>query len=281
MNIVNKEFLRTNFPPIKFAFISNYIVRTSRIRKLKEKEKPVVDTIIVCEDIDQWHKENFKRNKKHYPLISKYTSYKLVTYFQKKGAKIHFNNFTNPEGNLLRYGVVSWEDFLKDLDLWKTLTVSTYMQKPFDVIIDNQEVDPHQKKNLISAICIGALFHLGEGADQFVVPEKEFYDTIIKIPFIQGSYFKIFDDKDINFELDDIIHEFREIYTPILQELAQIPDWENFISFDNQNYNFVIKNDFKAKKFFLDNLNLQIYREISGVSHGKINLLKEYLFDLI
>ena len=80
-----------------------------------------------------------------------------------------------------------------------------------------------------------------------------------------------------NFQI--LKNEFREIYTPILQELAQIPDWGNFIYYDNQNFNFVIKNDFKAKKFFLDNLNLQIYREISGVSHGKINLLKAYLYD--
>jgi hypothetical protein len=269
MNIVNREFLKTNFPPVKFAFISNYIIRTSRIRKLKEKEKPLVDTIIVCENIDDWHMENFKRNKKHYPLIAKYTSYKLVTYFQKKGAKIHFNYFTTDEGKLLRYGVVSWEDFIKDLDLWKTLTVSTYMHKPYDVIIDNSEVDPHQKKNLISALCIGALFNLGETGENFVVPERDFYDTIIKIPFIQGSYFKIFDDKDINFDLESIIEEFREIYVPIIEELSKSPTWENFISFDKQNLNFIIKNDFKAKKFFLDNLNLQIFREISLMSHGK------------
>jgi hypothetical protein len=269
MNIVNREFLKTNFPPVKFAFISNYIIRTSRIRKLKEKEKPLVDTIIVCENIDDWHKENFKRNKKHYPLIAKYTSYKLVTYFQKKGAKIHFNYFTTDEGKLLRYGVVSWEDFIKDLDLWKTLTVSTYMHKPCDVIIDNSEVDPHQRKNLISALCIGALFNLGETGEKFVVPEKDFYDTIIKIPLIQGSYFKIFDDKDINFDLESIIEEFREIYVPIIEELSKTPTWENFISFDKQNLNFIIKNDLKAKKFFLDNLNLQIFREISLMSHGK------------
>lgn len=272
MNIVNREFLKSNFPQLKFAFISNYIIRTSRIRKLKEKEKPLVDTIIVCENIDEWHKENFKINKKHYPLIAKYTSYKLVTYFQKKGAKIHFNYCTTAEGNLLRYGVVGWEDFIKDLDFWKTLTVSTYMHKPYDVIIDSPEVNSHQKKNLISAICIGALFNLGETGENFIVPERDFYDTIIKIPFIQGSYFKIFDDKDINFDLESIIEEFREIYVPIINELAKSPNWENFISFDNHNLTFTIKNNFQAKKFFLENLNLQIFREISHMSHGKIEI---------
>lgn len=261
MNLVNKNFLITHFPPLKYAFTSNYIIRTSRIRRLAEKEKPVIDTIIVCENIDEWHKENFKKNKKHYPLISKIFSYRLVTYFQKKGAKIHFNYFTTDDGKLLRYGVVSWEDFKKDLDFWKTLTVSTYMHKPFDVIIENSEVGPLQQKNLLSAICIGALFSIGDGSNEYIVSEKTFYDKIVKIPFIKGSFFKIFDDKDVNFDIDDLIDEFREIYLPLIEQI-------NYIQFNKENSTFTIKSDIKAKKFFLDNLNLQIYREISGVSHG-------------
>ncbi len=63
MRFVNANILKQNFPPIKYAFISNYIFRTSRIRAMKEKEKPLVDTILVCDDLDSWHKENFKRNK--------------------------------------------------------------------------------------------------------------------------------------------------------------------------------------------------------------------------
>jgi hypothetical protein len=269
MNIVNKPFLKNNFPPIKFAFISSYINRTSRFRKLKQNEKPIVDTILVCDNVNDWHKENYERNKSHYPLISRIFSVKLVTYFASKGAKIHFNYFSTTEGELLRYGVVGWEDFVKDLNYWKTLTVSTYMHKPYDIVIENSEVDPQQKKNLISAICIGSLFNLEEGtANEFTVSENDFYDVIIKIPFISGSYFKIFDDKIINFDINDIIDEFREMYLPVIDELAKRPDWEDFIKFDQQNGNFVIKNNINSKKFFLDNLNLQIYREMSAISHG-------------
>jgi hypothetical protein len=268
MNIVNNQFLKANFPPIKYAFLSNYIIRTSRIRKLKEVEKPLLDTIIVCDNIEEWHKENFKKNKKHYPLISKIFTYRIVNYFQKKGAKIHFNYFTTPQGNFLRYGVVAWEDFKKDLELWKTLTVSTYMHKPFDVIIENPEVEPYQKKNLISALCVAALFNIGDNKDNYEVPEEKFYDTIVKLPFIQGSYFKIFDDKIINFDLTELIEEFREIYLPVLKDLTKSVEWENFITFNQNNKTFNILNNLKAKKFFLDNLNLQIYREISHVSHS-------------
>ena len=271
MNIVNSTFLKNTFPPIKYAFISNYIIRTSRIKRLKNKEKPIVDTILVCDNVDNWHKQNFKLNKNHYPLISKFTSVRLVTYFAKKGAKIHFNEFKTKDGELLRYGVVGWDDFKKDLDFWKTLTVSTYMHKPFEVVIDTNEVEKHQRNNLISAISIGALLNSDNRTDEFfIVSERQFYDAIIQIPFVRGSYFKIFDDEIINFDINDLIDEFRNLYLPIIGIMSNHPDWDNYIIFDKESSVFKIKNSLKAKEFFLNNLNLQVYREVSKISHGNI-----------
>jgi len=270
MNIVNSTFLKNNFPPIKFAFISNYIIRTSRMKRLKTSEKPLVDTILVCDNVDNWHKQNFKINKNHYPLISKFTSVRLVTYFAKKGAKIHFNQFKTKDGELLRYGVVGWEDFKKDLDYWKTLTVSTYMHKPYEVVIDSKEIDSHQRNNLVSAISIGALFNSNNSKDKyFIISERDFYDAIIQIPFVRGSYFKIFDDEIINFDINDLIDEFRNMYLPVLDSLKNHPDWDDFIIFNSDNSTFKITNSLKAKEFFLNNLNLQVYREVSKISHGK------------
>lgn len=271
MNIVSSNFLHKTFPPIKYAFISNYIIRTSRIKRLKPKEKPLVDTILVCDNLDNWHKQNFKLNKNHYPLISKFTSVRLVTYFAKKGAKIHFNEFKTEDGELLRYGVVGWEDFKKDLNFWKTLTVSTYMHKPFEVVIDSKEIEQYQKNNIISAISIGALFNFDNSKDEFfVVSERNFYDAIIQIPFVRGSYFKIFDDEIINFDINDIIDEFRQMYLPVIEDMKSQTEWDDFIIFNEDNATFKIKNSLKAKEFFLNNLNLQVYREVSKLSHGII-----------
>jgi translocator assembly and maintenance protein 41 len=150
MNIINQTFLRSKFPPIKFAFTSNYIQRSFRMRKLNQK--PIVETIMVVDDVENWHKQNYTRNKKHYPLLSKFTGIRLVNYFQKKGANIHFNLFTDQEGNILRYGVVDYIDFKNDLKQWKTLTVSTYMQKPYELVIDNPDIYKYQNKNLMSAV---------------------------------------------------------------------------------------------------------------------------------
>ena len=150
MNIINETFLRSKFPPIKFAFNSNYIQKSFKMRKMKKES--LVDTILVVDDYESWHKQNYSRNKKHYPLIARFTSIKLVNYFQKKGANIHFNTYTDEEGHLLRYGVVGYNDFINDLKYWRTLTVSTYMHKPYELVIDNPTVYPYQVENLRSAV---------------------------------------------------------------------------------------------------------------------------------
>jgi translocator assembly and maintenance protein 41 len=152
MNIISQTSLRSQFPPIKYAFTSNYIQKSYRMRKLNQQ--PLVDVILAVDDVENWHKQNYTRNKKHYPLIAKFTGTRLVNYFQKKGANIHFNTYTDQEGRTLRYGVVDYVDFKSDLKQWRTLTVSTYMHKPYELVIDNPGVAPFQRQNLISAVYI-------------------------------------------------------------------------------------------------------------------------------
>jgi hypothetical protein len=144
------------FPKVRFAFNSNYIQKISKMRKLKEH--PMVDTILVVDNFEQWHKNNFALNKKHYPFFARFVSVKIVNFFQSKGAKIHFNSYYDTDKKLIRYGIVDYKDFLSDLNTWSNLTVSSYMQKPFDVVVeqaeDKQENEQAQKKNLKSAVKI-------------------------------------------------------------------------------------------------------------------------------
>jgi hypothetical protein len=59
--------------------------------------------ILVCKNVENWHNENYKQNKYHYPMISKYTSIRLVNFFQRYGARIHFNNFKDEENRVLLF----------------------------------------------------------------------------------------------------------------------------------------------------------------------------------
>lgn len=269
MNFINLDYIKNIFPNVKYAFRSEYIFKTSRIKLLNKNEKPTIDTILVCDDIDDWHKDNYKRNKSHYPLIARYTSVKLVTYFQRKGAKIHFNTFADHDQNLQRYGVVSMKDFEDDLKHWKTLTVSSYMHKPYTIIVDSEQFVPFEKKNLLSALCVSALLHLNEGNSPIIVNEKDFYDKIIKIPFIKGSYFKLFDDKMIEFDVEELIDEFRELYLPSMEDIPN--KYIKFLRNESEEFGkFVIENSKEAKMFLIDNLPKEVIREMSLIGSGMI-----------
>jgi hypothetical protein len=270
MSMMNK-LLKANFPPVKYAFISNYIVRTKRF-KFKKVEKPLIDTIFVCENKADWNRENFKVNKSHYPLISKLLSVELVNFFSRRGAKIHFNQYKTEGGELIRYGIVDWKDFKLDLTKWKYLTISTYMHKPVEVLVDSQEVIPIQKTNLMSAVAVGALLNWAENGEEYaIVSENSFYEKIMEIPVVKDSYFKIFDDKVIKFDVRDLIDEFRDIYLPIIEEFKTDQSFENFINFNHDNSTFLIKNSTVSKDFFLNKLCISISKEAYNMSRCNIS----------
>lgn len=95
---------------------------------------------MAVDDIETFHKENLERNKAHYTLMNRATRNRVLNYFQTKGAKVHFNygikmldeELTQQTGETqefvdVRYGVISYENLVRDLSLWETMLVSTMM----------------------------------------------------------------------------------------------------------------------------------------------------------
>ena len=102
-----------------------------------------------------FHTENIKKevNGKDYTYLARMTKGKIVTYFQKKGARVHFNHaslecptfnkITKGEKNMinLRYGIVEYEDMVRDLKYWETLLASSFMQRPHDILTEGKTTD--------------------------------------------------------------------------------------------------------------------------------------------
>lgn len=76
-------------------------------------------------------------NKKHYTMMSRATRNKIAIAFNHRGAKVHFNygikmadeelaERTGEKEELvdIRYGVIAYEDLVRDLCHWETLMVS-------------------------------------------------------------------------------------------------------------------------------------------------------------
>jgi translocator assembly and maintenance protein 41 len=156
------------FPPVSFAFYGNHIDRYKY--KISKKEQPKLDLILAVEDIREFHEANRVMNKKHYTMMSRSTRNKIVTYFQMKGAKVHFNyglkfvdedlaerTGAKEEQVSVRYGVIGYEDLVRDLCHWETLLVAQMMQRPIKTIVNSPQVWEHQVRNLKSALALGAL----------------------------------------------------------------------------------------------------------------------------
>jgi len=81
------------------------------------------------------------------------TKGKIVTFFQNKGARVHFNHTSLECPTLtklnkgdksminLRYGIVEFDDMVRDLKYWETLLASSFMQRPHEVLTEGQTTD--------------------------------------------------------------------------------------------------------------------------------------------
>ena len=104
--------------------------------------------------------------------MARVTKGRVVCYFQDKGARVHFNEKKIDDAELektsegvnkhlkLRYGIVEYNDMLRDMNHWETLISSSLMQRPFKIITEDKLTDQHieaQDRNLASAFAFACL----------------------------------------------------------------------------------------------------------------------------
>jgi len=112
------------------------------------QQAPQIDLILAVANTKEFHVENLRKNKTHYTYFVRSTRGKVVHYIQEYGARMHFNHMklsnieqikqmSNGETCSLdvRYGVISLDDMLRDLQHWETLLSSSFMQRPHEVLI--------------------------------------------------------------------------------------------------------------------------------------------------
>lgn len=187
---LNNKLLRQIFPPVEFAFFGNFINRYKR--QIKTKQLPSIDVIMAVKDPIEFHKANLKMNKTHYTYFVRSTHGRIVHKMQNIGARMHFNIIrldNNDEIKVMsdgeeqsvkmRYGIISLDDMLRDLQHWETLLSSSFMQRPYEELEQGQrydEVQDKQRTNLKSALAYAALT-TPSGSNV-----KDLYKNIVEIP---------------------------------------------------------------------------------------------------
>lgn len=132
-----------------------------------QRKMPILDILVAVDNLKAFHKANMKANKTDYTYLARMTHGLPVTFFQTKGARVHFNHTQlelpqSKEQIKIRYGVVEYADMLRDMRNWETMVPSTFMQRPHEVLICadeqvRQEIHEAQEKNLTSAFAFAAL----------------------------------------------------------------------------------------------------------------------------
>jgi hypothetical protein len=150
---------------------------------------------LAVDDLKAFHTENLKKewNRADYTYMARVTKGSVVTYFQTKGARVHFNHMTldDPVMELmtkgenkqikLRYGVIEYDDMVRDMRLWETLLSASFMQRPHEILTENttDEMLEAQERNLSSALAFAALTVKPDSS------EADLYETIVGIPHYQ------------------------------------------------------------------------------------------------
>eukprot|EP00347_Sterkiella_histriomuscorum_P021408 403334078 len=217
--------------------------------------------------------ENLELNKKHYTYMNRATKNRVLNYFQNKGAKVHFNTIKiedteviDQTGKLeylnLRYGVIQYEDLVRDLSYWETMLVSSLMQRPIKTAINSDEIWEHQAKNLRSALAISAL-DIKDGDK-----ETKLYESIVNIPHYHNKFMTILDKEDEEKIVKENYAKFQEMYHPI---------WKDTFSncLEIKDGKISITQDTATRKYLMSHLNDNVFQNID-----KVFSLKSYDEDM-
>lgn len=175
----------SSFPPVEFAFTygSGAVEQGGYSYKGKASDLPMIDFIFVVKDSEEWHRDNMELNPSHYSSLLPMNS-KMVAYVQDKiPAHCWFNAYVpiahGPQaGRMMKYGVISKKQVMRDLTTWNTLYIAGRLHKPVNIIQSNADIEDALAGNRNQALRT-ALLMLPE-----TFTETELYMAIASLSYI-------------------------------------------------------------------------------------------------
>jgi len=131
-----EQFL-TLLPRVEFAMVYGSMAFPQK--NAQENERKQIDLILGTSDPVQWHEENLKRHPEHYSFM-KYLGSKPIAKVQEWGPGLYYHPYIEAGNKLFKYGVVSVDTLLKDLNSWDSLYSSARMMNPHSVICETDSI---------------------------------------------------------------------------------------------------------------------------------------------
>ena len=111
-----------------YNIFKSYKVADMAFSKILKFFKPHKDNPL------EFHRQNLAKNKDDYSYFMKAKSADSISNWNSKATGLYFNQFVKTEFGELKYGVISTQDFIKDLTNWHHLYIAGRLHKPVKVM---------------------------------------------------------------------------------------------------------------------------------------------------
>lgn len=197
-----------------------------------------IDLIFAVTYPEHWHSINMRYNKDHYSSL-KYFGSGVVSKFQDIGAGVYFNPYVEIDGKLIKYGVVSVDNLVKDLAKWNSFYLAGRLQKPVKILRDDTMIKYWNQQNLKSA---ASLAYMNLSKDE-PFDEFKFYKNITELSYKGDIRYTLGAENPK--KIDNIVEKnfkyFQQYYSPIMNEVI---DQKKFLlppGFTKENANNKLK----------------------------------------
>lgn len=263
-----------NFSNLEFAFgYGSGVLKQSGYSK---DDVPQIDLIFgTGGDVSAWHDENLSRNSQHYSGLKYFGGSKMILLVQGMGAGIYFNPYVPIDGSMIKYGVSSLDNIVKDLCEWSSLYLAGRLQKPVKVLVKNEAIEAANDFNLQLAIHLGVLLEGIRSPSPRSSRTAGLFETITSLSYI-GDFRMIIGGENPN-KIKNIVSKqyenFYNLYEPYLTELYQ----DNVINYKSGEITLSEEDKLNAIQSLPKNFQNTFYNNLNSVNYGDSNFLHNRL----
>ena len=181
----------------------------------------MLDFVFVLQNARKWHEDNMygKRHAHHYSSLRWLGSRALVSLQDKFGAGVYYNTLVPMEGRMIKYGTISRDNFLLDLNEWQWLYLAGRLHKPVNMILrpNDKGIVSALKANLNSAVT-AALLCLPE-----YFTEEELFLRIAGLSYAGDFRMVVGENRNkVQNIVSSNFESFQKLYRPVLLNSDQL-----------------------------------------------------------
>ena len=179
----------------------------------------MIDFVFVVDNPYEWHKENLQMNPSHYSFLGSLGSGAIAQLQDSFGAGVYYNTLVHCGGRLIKYGVMSMDNFRLDMKDWKWLYVSGRLHKPVQIVQRRSAANilsllEHNLSNAVNT----ALLCLPESFS-----EQDLFLTIAGLSYAGDFRMLVGEDKNKVYNIvSSNVEAFRDLYSSVISNSSTL-----------------------------------------------------------